>query len=846
MLAPLLLMAACALEHSEDDDDDSMKKRALAQRETLIAPLGYQTTPNQYGVFPEGALVQAENVLMRQKGKLITAAAVGSSIAAGSNGYFPLKMMPLDAGHVYVFSSNSGVYQAFETNGTTSGVAGIPSAITTLTFSDTRICPVRSRDRMLVNSNQGVLVSDFMAPTNSTQRALRFAGFPQPNLYVSAQSGGTNFPIPGQTYVGYAAVITREYSDGYIVKSVPSPIIKFYNSNAIGPANNIQITLNVTLVGSNFFSVGDIVEIYRTDGLQTSSPTADPGTTLKLIQRYTLNSTDASNGFIVVVDSTQIVGPFFSTTGKELYTNPYQEGQTGGNRQPDINGAQAVFKGFTFYGNITERQQFTLNAKGGFFNNSSVNSYARANGIGARGGSGTVTSGSNTITGVSAADLVGIVPGQVIYSGIAGFPFRTTVTAVGASTITASGNANANNTTWVIADVLDTTYFGLLDIVSTTELMKGLFGYEATSNLSIGAADGAPSGLSIVIEQKFPGYLPITIRGTNGANYSPAIPEINLTALTPSAVTTPNLLHWSKDSEPEHVPSTNDDRVGSGKIIQLVSTKDALWIFCTDGIFRLSGDAGVWRVDVVAPGCVLCGPGYATSLRDQVYAYTNYGLVQVTDAGVVPLSDLVIKAQLPGPPFSESLSGFIVANDDDEEILLSTGFITQQFYVYNARFNSFTYVNGVYNNITAAAYQPNPASGTQPVLFAQAPAGGGSPPQYAPWGFGNTSWLAPKVQYRAMYAKNPMSLKQWIDMTYMFDSADATKTVTGTLAGVSAGSAALVQSFNDSYATIGVPRKYAIGPSIEPGFTLTTLTTQSLFEGVSVRFVELGIQQVRR
>jgi hypothetical protein len=841
------------------------------RRETVIAPLGYMTTPNQYGVFPEGALAQAENVVMRAKGKLLTAPGVTSGVALGSNGMFVIKPMPLDAGHVYSFNVNNHTWEAFETNGTTSGVASVPSNISvTDLYPYQRTSPVRVRNRMLVNSYQGVLASDSMAPANSTDRALRCAGFPQTTIISTTIASGTGFPIPPGIMVSYRSCVTRESADGYIIKSVPSPAIRFFNNHA---TSSYKITLAFSFSGTlgAALKAGDFLEVYRTDGLVTTTVNTDPGTTFKLINRYTLTAADIAAHFVSFNDETVLAGPFYSTTGRELYTNPYQEGETAGNRQPDINGAQAVFKGYTFYGSLTERPQATLSCPGGiwdrFGTDSALYPNARAKGIGGRIGAGTVTAGSATITGVSAADMVGLAVGQQI-AGTGQFSVGTVISALGATTITLNIVAAANSTFFFANDVIEcsalNTSSGSVAFSSAPELVQGFANanasIEVTTNMTPAFSVLTPTtdvqaniGFAMEIEPSRPSVASFTLRATNGQNYSPPLPLITATAQTFSQTTTANLMRWSKDSEPEHVPSVNETRVGGGTIIQLVSTKDALWIFCTDGIFRLSGDAGVWRIDVIAPGCVLCGPSFATSMRDVPYAYTNYGFVRVTDAGIDPISDLQIKADLPGPAFIDSSTflvpgtGCIVSNDDDEEVLIFTTFTSQKFFIYNARQNAFTYIQNAASqnmfNMTAAASQANPATGSQAVLIARAPQGGGVPPLYGAWN--NVFYCPPNVQYRALYAKNPMSTKQWIDMSMIFAAANSGVTIVGTVGGSAVGQSDLKSGANDSYVTIGIPRQSAISPSITPGFQSTTLT-QLQFEGVSLRLVELGIQQVRR
>lgn len=844
-------------------------------RQTVVKPLGLMTTPNQYGVFPAGAMETASGVVMRAPGMLLAAPGVTDTVTVGSaNTDSVQKLMPLDGGHVYSWTRASGDVWTVLENG---NAVTLPSLISTTGLwgngsGNGRIWPVRARERMLVNSNEGVFVGDFMAPTNSTQRALRMAGLPQPQFLVVAvigNTGGTQ-AIPVNVMVAYAAVITRSFSDGYVVKSVPSPIAKLLNSTVLSQ----NISVGVGWAPSSGVAAGDVVEIYRTDGLPSATVTSDPGTTLKLIQSATLTSTDISNGFVGFVDATIMSAPFYTTSGRALYTNPGQEGSTGSNRQPDINGAQAVFKGFTFYGNITERPQWVFGVPGGIGNTiaSAQNTVSfRTFGIGNRTGAGTITNGSNTITGISATDIIGLKIGQFWDAGTPPFPLSAKITAVGATTVTMSVNASGAASTFGFSDSIELsnsvgTFFvnygqrgvGQMFESFASAVNNGanaVANYELTTNQSYlddtnSLGDTAPT-LVVTVEPSRPNFSStFTVRATNGANYSPPIPEITATAQTFSATNTPNLLKWSKDSEPEHVPAVNETRVGSAAIISLVATKDALWIFCTDGIYRLSGDAGVWRVDVVAPGCVLCAPQCAVNLREVVYAYTNQGFVMVTDSGTTPISDSKVKSLAPGPPFAEIPNIIVEKNDKDQEVILVlgfSGFFATTMLVYSAQFDVFTQVTGGTNmdGLSALAYQDHPASGNAVLLIGNS-VFSVSLPVYSSWGTSSAQFLAATAHFRPFFDKDPMVVKQWIDATFLFDAADLGKVLTSRFSTVTAGVITLVRTVGDAVGTVGVPRARCIDTSCRPGFTLPAAATQFKFRGVSLRYTPFTYQQLRR
>jgi len=439
-----------------------------------------------------------------------------------------------------------------------------------------------------------------------------------------------------------------------------------------------------------------------------------------------------------------------------------------------------------------------------------------------------------------------------VYSASSPFPFGTKVSVIGATTITMSANANANAASVTLTDVVEVnsgnySLFGNASVI----LISGEI--SANQTVSFDSAGDVP-GTVFVIEPTLVagpsfGFQNITVRGTNGANYSPPIPDITATVQTFNYTTSSNLLRWSKDSEPEHVPSVNETRVGSGQIIAMCTTKDALWIACSDGIYRLSGDGGVWRVDIVAPGTVLCSPRCMANVRETIYAYTNFGFGAVTDSGFVPVSESTVRNLMPGVPFSENAALMIGANPAYGEVLLHQS-LNDYTYVYNTLTSKFTRIYDVTNHlayVSAMAWQDSPASGPQLPLFALSEPS--SFPAYIAWGHASDR-LAMRANYQPIYDRDPFTTKQWIDVGYMFSSGSAGYSFQPWLASdslVNFVTLRALQGGSESGATLGVTRKYAIAPKVEPGFSLISSPLSDVeFLGLSIRFAELTLQSENR
>jgi hypothetical protein len=860
-------------------------------RKTLLRPLGLVTQPNEFGWYKDGALERAINCVMRNPGELDAAPSMFSSSNTGSAGDTLYKLIPLNASHVYELSATSGDVWSVKENGS-SALLPFSFISTTSLFSRTgRISPLRTKDRMLLNSNFGYLVGDNMAPTTSGERTLRLAGLPQPTLTTSGSTvpptGGSIVPpASGLLVWGYQAIHTRTFSDGYALVSVPTPVLK--QSISVGGSSRIPF---VDVSWANTVAIaGDVIELYRTDGLPTTNLNADPPDVFRLVASVTLTTTDISNGFVRVNDNAKMDdAPYYTTGGRELYCNPGQGGATTINRQPPIAACTANFDGRTFYGNTTDRPRCTLQIPGGVgtsFDAARQTDFWRRHGIGTRAITGTATIGSAVITGVSATDIVGIVPGQRWYSSSAGIfnaatAFISSVN-VGAGTITMNQNASASGAgSMAFADCL---YIGFnggtlspYQFADLGDLIINLGGagffspaspanqFEITSNsafyggsvFSTILAGQYNANLSISIEPKNhgSGFVTMQITATNAANYSPPLAEYNTTAKTFARTVSKNRLTWSKDQQPEHVPpggaQVNETFVGLREIIAMASTRDALWIACLDGIFRLSGIGGQYRLDQIDSTKIICAPQAMDVLDESVYVYTNFGLFELDSEQRNNLTDQTIGDLLPGPQYAETNAIQVVCNETELEVLMLDVSSADRLYVYATReAGGWTTLEnntkpGPLSNITTLAFQRSTSSGDPRILVGVSP-GGGTFPSYAGWG-NSASFLAMDVLFQPTYQNDPVSLKQWIEASYIFDAGNAGKTLRPVWNGVAVGNSTITLYQNAAYARAGVPRDHAVAQSIQVGFdSVTTTAPQPRFLGFSVLYNPLTTQAKQR
>lgn len=836
-------------------------------QQIVVQPLGLITQPNQYGQYPDGALSLAENVVFRRPGCLEQAPGIGGGSFFGAANDQVHKQISLPGGITAAVLANVAqtAWGVFVNAGQCNTPSGISGGVGT--FSGTgRISPVYVRSRVFLNALRGALVIDNPA----VAVPMRHAGLPQPlntNFGAVTLNGG---PIPNAGAVTYAAVFRRDYPDGYTLVSKPS--IAACRPNQTGLA--CGYSLRFAMITGCGVAAGDIIELYRSDTVLNALSNTDAGQTLKLVQTYTITAGDITAQFADVLDKTGasgLSGSLNVTSGRSLYSNPGLEGAGQVNRLPEPADCVELFKNFTFYGSITERPQFKISVAAGIgveFT-SGANAYFRDNGVGARTIAGTVTNGNATITGISAVDILGLAVGQVYGSGSGGasFPGGTSVTVVGGTSITMSAPATGSGTGITLFDVLEVAGVGLI-YGSLLDLFTGGLGtraVELTANQTILLNSFIPAesaSLTVTVEpQRFSSFSStgFTVRATNGQNFIPPLPSFPAAARVLSATKRTNILRWSKDSEPEHCPPENELFVGTGSILAMCATRNAMWIFCSDGLWRLSGEGGQWRVDQLSQTLIISAPQACCAFNESVYAYTNRGFVRIDDDGVAEISDGVVGNLLPGPEYLETVSVWCCTNEASNEVVIRAApTILDQggYYVYSTKYNAWSHITFFAGAIvaTAASYARYSLSGTEAITFSFTNPGG-QPGFGQPWNSG--ALLAPRIALQPLFAGSPAKVKQWISATYIFDDSmgPANRNVTPIWNGVDATAAAFtaigLSAFagyvGESRLTFLVPRRTpAIAPAIAPGFFMTSASPGMRLFGLVLRYKELAEQSMRR
>ena len=816
-----------------------------APRITALSIGGLVTAPGKEAFSP-GACSRLRNVKFIGANKLKGMQSYSTPVDGGGNGHRIDYSVEFKNNKFATVAASGGGWITNGGGNTTQNYT-IPSyATSSYVQSGGYFSPLMVRDRVLFQSTFGVWATDYADPdfTVAAQRVWRSAGLPQPQICTIAENPGAT--IPNNTMVSYGVMFRRVYSDGYELRS-PGSVVQLMMNNSGAAVDNI---IKVQWAYSDDIKAGDYVELYRSIGLNSASvsysPTFDTGSTLYLVAKVQLTSSDATSKFLFITDLQPMTAPDYATSGEQWYPGPTAEGSDQQDNQPPRCLVQCAWKGQAFYGNYVEYPTINLQAKATVGNLTTA--WDRTNGIGVRSGAGTITFGSANITGVPAADLENIKVGQVWYGNPSYFSNNERVIAVGASSITMNGNASGGGSGWSLADqvLLDGNYYRcafLGDLVQQIGL-SGLFEVTASENLY--GEMGNQTGVRITI-RPIHYRSSFTIRATNGQNYLDAIPDSTATALTITGRSQPNIVRYSKTKLPEAVPYNNEIPVGLGQIIAMVPTTNYLYCWTTDGLYSITGVEGNFRVDCIDQSAILGAPRATSAMNERVYGITNRGLVRVSvESGIETLSRGVFDSLIPGIAFRAQIYPWLQCDASNEEVWILhqglSGSTPATIYIWNNRFQSLSEVYlsgavGTFNNGFVTSININ--SGYEfglPAITVGLYTSISTKPKYAV--FDGGAALPVDVMLRELGDSN--TVKQWIDYQVMVETLGIGETVVSKVSfpdGSPNGTGTLSNARNDSRISFGIPRSDAIRPEIRLGFQLPTPTRALEILGISTRVV---------
>jgi len=647
-----------------------------------VKPQGLITEPNKVGQFPPGAFSYAINGAIRSFGVLEPVRKFELANTDFLNGNLVGGIYALSEGPYTIFlveHTALGTWQLCVTCSTSfSGYItlkrDIPAPWNSYITNDARTGIVFARNRVIITGAVRSFAFDVFEDADGIMNGLegpRNCGVYQTILYDrNAFSGLADDPAylgPNQHFSA-TSVLRMVHRDGYELVSPPAVPYDYANLSTTLPQVHSQwITKADLTLSSGYYS--HHLDIYRTraqsvgyDSVSNKYLPISTGSSFYLSKTVRWAANWATY-FNLSSDTT-----LPATLGEALLTNVSVGGASALPLPPTPAKTCATFRGHAFYANRWDPATFTLLNPyyWGFMPFATAGYYVLTQGIGIRYTTTgqTATSGSPTVTGLP--NTYGVVVGQTfnvyrVDSGLLVTP-NNTVVSVGATTITGAVNSSYSGN--VRVDVLDRIELNGLNVSATESpqsFVSQLF-FGNTSNLNT-QLDVAAVGLEPITTENpagvYPNFVPtgglvirmrtnspITLRATNGQNFSPYLPELNATAHTEEGSQQKNGFAWSENNEPENCPPSNYAFCGQGEIYKIIATRDCLWFFCSDGLFRLSGAGGSvgeeydWVIDPVDPSLIITNPDCAVVFRDSVYALTNRGVVAISSEGTVrQLSD---------------------------------------------------------------------------------------------------------------------------------------------------------------------------------------------------------------
>lgn len=151
-----------------------------------------------------------------------------------------------------------------------------------------------------------------------------------------------------------------------------------------------------------------------------------------------------------------------------------------------------------------------------------------------------------------------------------------------------------------------------------------------------------------------------------------------------------NSLYFSKDNQPESVPLVNQILVGSSDapILRIKALRESLFIFKTDGLFRLSGfNSDDFVVQLFDNTILLKCPDSVSILNNEIYCFSNQGIVKVSEVG----KDVISK------PIYNKLNPFVTTNSNLAKATFGVAYESDRSYLlFTVKSNLDTYATIAY------------------------------------------------------------------------------------------------------------------------------------------------------
>jgi hypothetical protein len=404
-------------------------------------------------------------------------------------------------------------------------------------------------------------------------------------------------------------------------------------SNTAGATRDVSLTFSIP----SGITTSHFYQIYRSPA--TAAAADEPSDEMQLVIEDFPTSGEISAGAFTDTDSTPD-----SLKGAFLYTSPSQEGIAQANEVPPYCKDMTVFRDYVFYANTKQKHRLYL-------------------------------------TMISA-----------------GFSVNDTVVIAG-TTYTAKGTENIANKEFEVfsggtpAENIEDTSLSLIRVINRNTTNTDVYAYYLS-----GFAD-------------LPGKILIEERGTGGSSFAATAgsaatgglfsPELPTSGTSVSSTNDEKLhrVHIAKFKQPGAAPLLQFLDCGSADqpIQRILALRDAVFILKEDGIFRIGGDdVTTFRVTQFDNTVQLLAGESAVVFNNQIYCFTDQGIVSVSDTGVQVVSRQIEKTLLELTELSNfAANTWAVGYESDRKYILytvsrSTDTAPVQAFVFNTATTSWT------------------------------------------------------------------------------------------------------------------------------------------------------------
>jgi hypothetical protein len=618
---------------------------------SVLKARGLHTSDNTLSAVPDGAMEQADNVVIQSKdvvesrrGHEHFVYTFGGGTDRSSAGAFYGDMFLLHYGDTKLARDNGSTFSPYS-----GSYAPADATLLRMKFAE-------AANNIYFNTSTGVKALESSSITATPSAAGVVGGIPS----IPPGSGGNAFQTTGasgwmanNTQVAYRYVFGRIDTSGRVILGRPSG--RYIATNTAGGTRDILANIGIPSSSQHTYpepvTTSHFIRLYRSVAVAT---TVTPDDELRLAYESQLTSSQISAAQVAITDSQPE-----SLLGEYLYTNA-NSGEGGIHEQNDTPPVCKDICGFQdrlWFANTTGKHRLKLS----LFNATPSNECVVINGYTYLFQNGIAAWQVPLVAYTSGTDSLETIA-QNLASSVSAFPTTNTVVAQFASETGDPGGQLLLEERNIGGSAF---YAGASDpsdwspALPTAFLVTSLSRTGSTVTITTSTAHGFTSGQSVMVAYG--------AHAINGLEFSANFPNgVKTIGSTPTSTTftyteagtaitealayrvhliqssatstndqSPNGLCYSKLQRPESVPLLNYLRVGSkiSPILRIIPLREKLYVFKTDGIYIVSGEKP-FRVDLLDATARLVSPDSAVILNSQIYCLTTQGVVTVSEAGV--------------------------------------------------------------------------------------------------------------------------------------------------------------------------------------------------------------------